>query len=36
LEQFECFAPFGIYDRPAYSDAEEALVTQRLEELGYV
>ncbi len=36
LEQLECFAPFGNHDRPAYSDAEEALVAQRLEELGYV
>jgi len=36
LEQLECFAPFWSHDRRAYSDAEEALVTQRLEELGYV
>jgi len=36
LEQLECFAPFRSHDRPAYSDTEEALVTQRLEELGYV
>jgi len=36
LERLECFAPFRSPERRVYSEAEEALVTQRLEELGYV
>lgn len=36
LEQLECFTPFRGPEPRAYSEAEEALVTRRLEELGYV
>lgn len=36
LEQLEYFAPFGNNDHYAYSDEEEASVTQHLAELGYV
>lgn len=36
LEQLECFTPFRNQERRVYSEAEETLVRQRLEELGYV